>query len=123
MPANKQNTQAGTRNTNKATDVTSPTRGKQRLRTKESDAVKVNKQSIKNNKLALGGQPKIESPTLAATRISEAKRKSKDKKRGTKEAMSRDLMKSDVDEATSANLYESSAIDRRWNDTQISQEV
>jgi|TARA_B110000285_G_C15108897_1_gene609789 hypothetical protein len=37
--------------------------------------------------------------------------------------MSRDLMKSDVDEATSANLHEASAIDRKQNDTQISQEV
>jgi len=56
-------------------------------------------------------------------RASEAKRKSKDKKRGSKEAMSRDLMKPDVNEATSANLYEASTIARRWNDTQISQEV
>ena len=123
MPANKHNTQVGTRNTNKATDPTSPTRGKQRIRTKEADAVQVNKQYNKNNKLAPGGQPKTESPTLAATKTSETKRKSKDKKRGAKEAMSRDLMKSDVDEATSANLHEASAIDRKQNDTQISQEV
>ena len=59
------------------------------------------------------------SPTMMA---SEAKWKSKDKKGGTKEAMTKALIKPDVNEAPADNLGASTG-DRRWNDTQISQEV
>jgi hypothetical protein len=88
----------------------------------EVAAVKLNR----GPKPALGGQTKTEKSMLAGMRTSEAKRKSKDRKRGSKEAKSRDVTRPDASEATPANPFntgEASTTDRRWNDTQISQEV
>lgn len=82
-------------------------------------AVKANR----GHKPALGGQTKTEKSMLTGPRSPEARRKSKDRKRGSKEAKSRDVPRPEASEATSANPCEASTADRRRNDTQISQEV
>ena len=89
---------------------------------KEAAAVKPSR----GPKPALGGQTKADKSMLAGMRTSEAKRKTsirKERKRGSKEAKSRDVTRPDASEAASANPWEPSTADRRRNDTQISQEV